>query len=276
MPFIIPAQHCFMPKLVGYRECPPTSSPGHFGLKLSGYHIEWYPEWKPDCETWIGKKLRPGWGLTHYLGQGLICEGASKLGLIWTLEYRSFAFQHVHFVNPKIIYKRDLSLPHSSSLFIHFCILCWLLGVVLEMLVLRELVLLIFSLFLPFSLSLSFFHTFRLCLVVLLMVFTPHALVVALLSHCLVASVVASQHWGNLNALIVSFTTSLHYSLLTFVPFCHLASLPTSHPFYCLPPFVVLCLTTSLPCALCVSRYYPPSFFCKWDNLEQQALTKER
>ncbi len=158
MPFIIPAQHCFMPLLGGYQKCPRTS-PGNFGLKLSVYHIEWYPEWKPDCENWIGKKLRPGWGLTHYLGQGLRCEGASKLGLIWTLEYRSFAFQHVHFVNPKIIYKRDLSLPHSSSLFIHFCILCWLLGVVLEMLVLRELVLLIFSLFLPFSLSLSLFFT---------------------------------------------------------------------------------------------------------------------
>jgi hypothetical protein len=63
-----------------------------------------------------------------------------------------------------------------------------------------------------------------------LIAFTPCTLIVAslfhCLCHCLVASVVASQP----QCFDRSLATSLHYSLPTFIPFCHLTSLPTSHP----------------------------------------------
>ncbi len=86
-------------------------------------------------------------------------------------------------------------------------------------------------------------------------------------------------HWF-ITLFIALFTPSpLHCITVllarpTFMPFYHdtLLSiwgtfLPPPHLlfFHCL---VILCLVASLPCALCVNRYFPFSFFCRWKSLE--------
>lgn len=108
-----------------------------------------------------------------------------------------------------------------------------------------------------------FNHYFHCCTTILVVGSLHYSLPCLLLCYFITLFIALLSCLLGLPSCLVAFMPFYHDALLsiwgTFLPPPHLLF------FHCL---VILCLVASLPCALCVNRYFPFSFFCRWKSLE--------